>query len=160
MILAGVKAVALYDPSPVDIKDLGCQFYLTPDDVGKPTAAACKDSLQELNKAVQVGVLESLPNEVLTNYQVCPACLRNFSLRSISALLISIKFQNRGPVWINAVDPAQSATLATAQAFTFKYSEPRSTFTFSSSIFSLQIRSRSQQLHLAAAGQLPSFSIR
>lgn len=68
-----MKAVALYDPSPVDIKDLGCQFYLTPDDVGKPTAAACKDSLQELNKAVQVGVLETLPNEVLANYQVCPA---------------------------------------------------------------------------------------
>lgn len=70
VILAGVKAVALYDPSLVDIKDLGSQFYLTPDDVGKPTAAACKDRLQELNKAVQVLVLESLPNETLANYQV------------------------------------------------------------------------------------------
>lgn len=67
-----MRGVALYDPSPVDIKDLGCQFYLTSDDVGKPTAAACKDRLQELNKAVQVGVLETISQDALANYQVCP----------------------------------------------------------------------------------------
>lgn len=69
MILAGVKAVALYDPSPVEIKDLGTQFYLAEADVGKPTAAACKDRLQELNKAVQVGVIDAVSEHVLAPFQ-------------------------------------------------------------------------------------------
>ena len=47
--MAGVKSVKLYDPTPVEIKDLGTQFYLCEDDVGKPTAESCKAKLQELN---------------------------------------------------------------------------------------------------------------
>jgi len=54
VILAGVKAVTVYDPSPVELADLGAQFYLTPADVGKNRAAACKDKLQDLNPAVVV----------------------------------------------------------------------------------------------------------
>ena len=69
VILAGVKAVALYDPSPVEIKDLGTQFYLADDDVGKPTASACKDRLQELNKAVQVGVIDAVSEAGLAGFQ-------------------------------------------------------------------------------------------
>jgi ubiquitin-activating enzyme E1 len=60
IILAGVKAVKLYDPSPVEITDLGTQFYLTESDVGKPTAYSCKGRLQELNKAVEVSVLDKI----------------------------------------------------------------------------------------------------
>lgn len=61
--------MALYDPSPVEIKDLGAQFYLAEADVGQPTAAACKDRLQELNKAVNVGVLDSVSEAVLAGFQ-------------------------------------------------------------------------------------------
>lgn len=79
MILAGVKAVALYDPSPVATKDLGTQFYLADADVGKPTAAACKDRLQELNKAVKVGVILAVSEAVLAEFQarsfvMCSMC--------------------------------------------------------------------------------------
>ena len=60
VILAGVKSVKLFDPSPVEAKDLGAQFYLSQSDIGQPTAAACKPRLQELNTAVQVAVLDSV----------------------------------------------------------------------------------------------------
>ena len=35
MILAGPKTVALYDPNPVRIEDLGSNFYLNEDHVNK-----------------------------------------------------------------------------------------------------------------------------
>ncbi len=54
VILAGLKSVTLYDPTAVEIRHLGSQFYLSEADVGKPRAEACRDSLQELNTAVSV----------------------------------------------------------------------------------------------------------
>ncbi|KAJ1745380.1 E1 ubiquitin-activating protein, partial [Coemansia sp. RSA 1591] len=36
IVLAGVKSVTLYDPSPVVISDLSTQFFLHQEDVGKP----------------------------------------------------------------------------------------------------------------------------
>lgn len=70
VILAGVKSVKLYDPSPVEVKDLGTQFYLSESDVGQPTAAACKAKLQELNTAVQVSVLDSICDADMLPVQV------------------------------------------------------------------------------------------
>jgi hypothetical protein len=70
VILAGVKSVKLYDPSPVEVKDLGTQFFLSESDVGQPTAAACKAKLQELNTAVQVSVLDSIYDADMIPMQV------------------------------------------------------------------------------------------
>lgn len=67
----------LYDPSPVEIKDLGSQFYLCEDDVGKPTAACCKAKLQELNTAVNVSVLDNLSDAELLPVQVSPVPTRS-----------------------------------------------------------------------------------
>ena len=71
VILAGVKSVRLHDPSPVEARDLGSHFYLDQSDIGKPTAAACKAKLQELNTAVNVYVVESISNKELQDVQVC-----------------------------------------------------------------------------------------
>jgi molybdopterin/thiamine biosynthesis adenylyltransferase len=36
--LGGVKALAIWDPAPTTSLDLAAQYYLTPDDIGKPRA--------------------------------------------------------------------------------------------------------------------------
>jgi len=54
IILAGVKSVTLYDPSPVEIADLSAQFYLKESDIGKSRQSACSLRLAELNQYVQV----------------------------------------------------------------------------------------------------------
>ncbi|PVU87282.1 hypothetical protein BB559_006126 [Furculomyces boomerangus] len=65
--LAGVKSVTLCDPSPVQIRDLGTQFFLTKDDIGKPRAQATAVKLSELNPYVPIDVMNSepLPEDLL-----------------------------------------------------------------------------------------------
>jgi len=55
-ILAGVRSVTLYDNEPAALADLSSQFYLSPDDVGKPRGAASYDKLAELNSYVSVNL--------------------------------------------------------------------------------------------------------
>jgi ubiquitin-activating enzyme E1 len=52
--LAGVKSLSLYDPTPTAISDLSAQFFLRPDDVGKPRAAVTVPRVSELNPYVPV----------------------------------------------------------------------------------------------------------
>ena len=47
--LAGVKSLTLYDPKPAALADLSSQFFLTPDDVGKPRASVTVPRVSELN---------------------------------------------------------------------------------------------------------------
>lgn len=47
--LAGVKSLTLYDPKPARIEDLSSQFFLHPEDVGKPRAAVTVPRVSELN---------------------------------------------------------------------------------------------------------------
>ena len=47
--LAGVKSLTLFDPEPAAISDLSSQFFLHPDDVGKPRAAVSVPRVAELN---------------------------------------------------------------------------------------------------------------
>ncbi|KAF3031785.1 hypothetical protein E8E11_001968 [Didymella keratinophila] len=47
--LAGVKSLTLYDPKPAALADLSSQFFLRPDDVGKPRAAVSVPRVSELN---------------------------------------------------------------------------------------------------------------
>jgi ubiquitin-activating enzyme E1 len=55
--LAGVKSLTLHDPAPVAIADLSAQFFLRPDDVGKPRDQATVARVSELNAYVPVSVL-------------------------------------------------------------------------------------------------------
>ncbi|OLY85617.1 Ubiquitin-activating enzyme E1 1 [Smittium mucronatum] len=69
--LAGVKSVTLYDPAPVTIQDLGTQFFLTENDLGKPRALATAARLSELNPYVAINHIDSEPNpEDFSNYKV------------------------------------------------------------------------------------------
>ncbi|EXJ78601.1 ubiquitin-activating enzyme E1 1 [Capronia coronata CBS 617.96] len=57
--LAGVKSLTLFDPNPVAIADLSSQFFLRPEDVGKPRAEVTGPRVAELNSYVPVSVLKS-----------------------------------------------------------------------------------------------------
>lgn len=52
VILGGVKSVTLHDNAVCQLSDLGSQFYLTKEDIGKNRAAACCQRLSELNNYV------------------------------------------------------------------------------------------------------------
>ena len=59
IILSGPGEVDIYDPSPVKIQDLGANFYLTEDDVGKKNRDdACVEKLSKLNSYVKVSALK------------------------------------------------------------------------------------------------------
>ena len=63
LVLAGVKSVAIHDPVVVSINDLGANFYLKPEHVGKVTRAeAVLDTYKELNPDVKVTVVTEDPH--------------------------------------------------------------------------------------------------
>lgn len=47
--LAGVKSLTLFDPRPAQLADLSAQFFLHPEDVGKPRDAVTIPRIAELN---------------------------------------------------------------------------------------------------------------
>ncbi|KAF2829123.1 ubiquitin-activating enzyme E1 [Ophiobolus disseminans] len=47
--LAGVKSLTLFDPKPAALADLSSQFFLHPEDVGKPRASVTVPRVSELN---------------------------------------------------------------------------------------------------------------
>lgn len=51
--------VILHDPEVVHIRDLGANFYLSLEDVGKPRAEAALHRFKDLNKSVNVTVHSS-----------------------------------------------------------------------------------------------------
>ncbi|KAI1083636.1 hypothetical protein F5B20DRAFT_527841 [Whalleya microplaca] len=57
--LAGVKSLTLYDPEPVAISDLSSQFFLRPEDVGKPRDAVTVPRVAELNAYTPVSLHNS-----------------------------------------------------------------------------------------------------
>ena len=72
--LAGVKSLTLFDPGPATISDLSSQFFLHPEDVGKPRAEVTAPRVAELNAYTPVSVhkSQSLTTDLsqLKQYQV------------------------------------------------------------------------------------------
>lgn len=70
--LAGVKSVTLHDPAPVEIADLGTQFFLRESDLGQPRDRSTLPRIRELNQYVPVNVLgnRDLSNETLSRFKV------------------------------------------------------------------------------------------
>ena len=72
--LAGVKSLTLFDPAPAAISDLSSQFFLHPEDVGKPRATVTAPRVAELNAYTPVSVhpAKSLTSDLsqLSQYQV------------------------------------------------------------------------------------------
>ncbi|KAI4108189.1 MAG: hypothetical protein L6R37_001229 [Teloschistes peruensis] len=54
--LAGVKSLTLHDPEPAAISDLSSQFFLHPEDVGKPRADVTAPRVAELNAYTPISV--------------------------------------------------------------------------------------------------------
>lgn len=67
--LAGVKSLSLYDPLPVELRDLSTQFFLSQLDVGKPTALASADKLKELNLYVPISVVDDISESTLGKFK-------------------------------------------------------------------------------------------
>jgi len=57
--LAGVKSLTLHDPTPVAIADLSAQFFLRPEDVGKPRDQVTAPRVAELNAYTPVHIHQS-----------------------------------------------------------------------------------------------------
>lgn len=71
LILAGPALVDLYDPTIVSLNDLGSNFCLREEHVGKNTRAEVSRSLlAELNPYVKTSVLDSFSPELVKNYNV------------------------------------------------------------------------------------------
>lgn len=65
LILAGPKAVMLYDPDMTKINDLGANFYLEEKHVGKVSRAeGVSEKLKELNPYVKVTVITDLEGTI------------------------------------------------------------------------------------------------
>ncbi|RKO93771.1 hypothetical protein BDK51DRAFT_18222 [Blyttiomyces helicus] len=74
VVLAGVKSVTLYDPNPVKLSDLGSQFFLHTEDIGKPRAEVTAPRIAELNNYVPIHVFSGeLTEENLSRFQVIVA---------------------------------------------------------------------------------------
>ena len=61
--LAGVKSLTLFDPASATISDLSSQFFLHPEDVGKPRAEVTVPRVAELNAYTPVSIH---PSKTLT----------------------------------------------------------------------------------------------
>ena len=69
IILSGPDEVAIFDPSKVNIKDLGSNFYLSEEDVGKKNRdEASVGKLSRLNPYVKVTVLTIEPKADMNEY--------------------------------------------------------------------------------------------
>ena len=69
IILSGPAEVDIFDPSPVKIQDLGSNFYLSEEDVGKKNRdEACVKKLSKLNPYIKVSVLKIEPKTDMTEY--------------------------------------------------------------------------------------------
>ena len=67
--LAGVKSLSLYDPRPVKIADLSSQFFLRPEDVGRPKAALTAPRVSELNPYTPVDVHPSSSDSITSDLE-------------------------------------------------------------------------------------------
>jgi len=59
-LLQGVSQLVVYDPTPVAIADVGCNFFLSAEDVGRPRAEVCVPRLQELNPEASISSVEEV----------------------------------------------------------------------------------------------------
>lgn len=105
VILSGVKSVTLHDTQTVTLADLGSQFFLRQEDVGKNRAVACYQRAAELNTYVSMshesgGLTEEMVKEhsvvVLTNSSLEEQLKVNEWCRSVTPAINMIVADVRG----------------------------------------------------------------
>lgn len=62
IIVSGPNRVTVLDPNEVKTEDLGTNFYLSENDIGKRRDESCLSKLQKLNKYVLIDYLEDITN--------------------------------------------------------------------------------------------------
>ena len=83
VILGGVKSVTLHDTKEATIADIGRQYFLTADDVGKNRVSACCERLAELNTYVPITAsTDPLTEEFLKKFRVVVLTGKNFQRRA------------------------------------------------------------------------------
>ena len=75
IIVSGPKMVNIFDPNPVEITDLGSNFYLSENQIGERRDKSCLLKLSKLNKYVEVNYLEeknidNIINMIVGEYNV------------------------------------------------------------------------------------------
>lgn len=75
IIVSGPLKVFIFDPNPVEISDLGSNFYLKEEDIGKRRDLASLNSLIELNEYVQIDYIKKnsikeIYNDIVNNFNV------------------------------------------------------------------------------------------
>ena len=79
IIVSGPKKVTIFDPNEVVIEDLGSNFYLSINDLGKRRDESCLTKLKKLNKYVNVDYIkdiskindiEKIKDEIIKSYNV------------------------------------------------------------------------------------------
>ena len=69
IILYGCEEVSIYDPNLVKINDLGSNFYLTEEDIGKKRRdEACIDKLSKLNSHIKTSILDIEQKKDINEY--------------------------------------------------------------------------------------------
>ena len=79
VILAGVKSVTIWDPSPAQVADCGAQYYLSPEDAGSRLDEVSLPRLAELNTYVPVRILPCEAQR-LSEVADLPALLKDFQV--------------------------------------------------------------------------------
>ena len=62
IIVSGPNKITIFDQNEVKIKDLGSNFDLSENDIGKRRDQACLEKLQKLNKYVKVDHIKDINN--------------------------------------------------------------------------------------------------
>ncbi|KJX99631.1 Ubiquitin/SUMO-activating enzyme E1 like protein [Zymoseptoria brevis] len=105
LTLAGVSSLTIIDEDPVTEEDLGAQYFLREEDVGKPRAASAIPRIQELNPRVTVksgGSLQQLLTQTETYYApfdciiACDHDMMTLSLINTAARVASRPFYAAG----------------------------------------------------------------
>ena len=84
-ILAGVGQVTIIDPDPVTAYDLGFNYFLREEDIGKPKGPAAAARLQQLNPHVKV-VCENELKEDGHAVVIVPMSYKNYSVSTLVEL--------------------------------------------------------------------------
>ncbi|KAI9089817.1 hypothetical protein DFS34DRAFT_383186 [Phlyctochytrium arcticum] len=78
LVLAGIGALTILEPETVNPEDLGAQFFLREEDIGKNRGEAAAPRIQALNPRVELKViskpLSEQPIEFLKNYDIVTLC--------------------------------------------------------------------------------------
>lgn len=97
LILAGPKQVTLYDPRPVTALDIGKNFYIRPEHVGKLSRAeASLDQLKALNTNVQVSVATDDSIESIAGHYECVVVLDSYNRDYLVKLNKAVRAKNHG----------------------------------------------------------------